>query len=90
MLHMNRALLSLLFLTAAATAAHAVITQRLKDACRMEYLAYCSAHGVPSEGLRTCMRAVQDQLSQGCLKEMVAAGEVSQAEIKAYNARKGD
>ncbi len=77
MSHMDRSLVALLFLTTAATDAHAVITQRLKDACRSEYYAYCSAHELGSEGL-----------SQGCLQEMVAAGEVSQAEIKAYNARK--
>ncbi len=81
-------ILSSLFLSIAATDANAVITQRLKDACRSEYYAFCSAHAVPSDGLRSCMRGVQDQLSQGCLKEMVAAGEVSNAEVKAYNARK--
>ena len=70
-----------------ATTAHAVITQRVKNACRSEYYAYCSAHAVPSAGLRSCMRGVQDQLSQGCLKELVAAGEVSKAEIRRYSAR---
>ncbi len=34
------------------------------------------------------MRTMQDKLSQGCLKELVASGEVTQAEIKAYNGRK--
>jgi hypothetical protein len=90
MSHMDRYLLGLLFLAAAmataATNAHAVITQRLKDACRAEYLAYCGAHELGGEGLRTCMRAAQDKLSQ--LKELVASGEVTQAEIKAYNGRK--
>ena len=92
MSHMDRYLLGLFFLAAAmaatATNAHAVITQRLKDACRAEYFAYCSAHELGSEGLRTCMRTMQDKLSQGCLKELVASGEVTQAEIKAYNGRK--
>jgi hypothetical protein len=86
---MNRYLVfSLLFLSTAAMEAHAAITERLKDACRNEYYAYCSQYEVGSDGLRSCMRAAQDQLSQGCLKEMVAAGEASQAEIKAYNSRK--
>jgi len=71
-----------------ATNANAVITQRVKDACRSEYYAYCSGHAVPSTGLSSCMRNVQDKLSQGCLKELVAAGEVSKAEIRMYKASK--
>ena len=70
-----------------ATAAHAVITQRVKNACRSEYYAYCSAHAVPSAGLRSCMRSVQNKLSPPCLKELVAAGEVSKAEIRKFSAR---
>ncbi len=80
---------SLLVIAAlSATNAHAVITQGVKNACRSEYYAYCSAHAVPSAGLSSCMRNVQDKLSQGCLKELVAAGEVSKAEIRMYKARK--
>lgn len=40
---------SLLVIAAlSATNANAVITQRVKDACRSEYYAYCSGHAVPS------------------------------------------
>lgn len=67
-----------------ATAAYAAVTQRVKNACRSEYYAFCSEHAVPSPGLRSCMRAVQDQLSQRCLKELVAAGEVSGEEVRKY------
>lgn len=81
-------LLTLMIAAISATIAEAVITQRVKDACRSEYYAYCSAHAVPSAGLTSCMRNVQDRLSQGCLKELVAAGEVSKAEIRSYKARK--
>lgn len=80
---------SLLVIAAlSATNANAVITQRVKDACRSEYYAYCSGHAVPSTGLSSCMRNVQDKLLQGCLKELVAAGEVSKAEIRMYKASK--
>lgn len=80
---------SLALATAAVcvTTAEAVVTQRVKNACRSEYYAFCSAHAVPSAGLRSCMRGVQDQLSPRCLKELVAAGEVSQDEARSYNAR---
>ena len=80
-------LLTIVITALFASTAHAVITQRVKNACRSEYYAYCSAHAVPSAGLRSCMRGVQDQLSQGCLKELVAAGEVSKAEVRRYSAR---
>ena len=80
-------LLALMIAALSATTAHAVITQRVKNACRSEYYAYCSAHAVPSPGLRSCMRGVQEKLSQGCLKELVAAGEVSKAEVRRYSAR---
>ena len=71
------------------TAANAAITQRVKNACRSEYYAFCSAHAVPSPGLRSCMRSVQKELSERCLKELVAAGEVSRAEVRKYNSRGG-
>jgi hypothetical protein len=61
----------------AAAQAHAAITQRLK----------CSAYAVGSQDLRHCMNKVQDKLSQHCLQEMVAAGEVSKAEIHGYKSR---
>ena len=81
-------LLMLAVVAVSATTADAAITQRVKNACRSEYYAFCSAHAVPSAGLSTCMRGVQDQLSQACLKELVAAGEVSKEEVRRYNARK--
>lgn len=80
-------LLTLIIAALSATTAHAVITQRVKNACRSEYYAHCSAHAVPSPGLRSCMRGVQDQLSKRCLKELVSAGEVSKADIRKYSAR---
>ena len=71
-----------------ATNAHAVITERLKQACRAEYYAHCSAHTVGSASLRHCMRAMQDRLSQVCLRELVAAGEVSKGDIRRFKVRK--
>jgi hypothetical protein len=70
------------------TGAHAEITPRLKQACRAEYFAYCSEHAVGSTSLRDCMRAVEDRLSQTCVKELAASGEASQSDIHRYKARK--
>jgi hypothetical protein len=76
------------FVWLSASAADAAITQRVKNACRSEYFAFCSEHAVPSAGLSSCMRSVQDQLSKGCLNELVAAGEVSKEDIRKNNARR--
>jgi hypothetical protein len=70
------------------TQASAAVSERLKQACRAEYFAFCSAHAVGSASLRQCMRSAQDQLSPRCLKELVSAGEVSAADIQRYKGRK--
>jgi hypothetical protein len=57
-----------------ASSADAVVTERLKQACRDEYFTYCSAHAVGSASLRKCMRASQYRFSDRCLRELVAAG----------------
>lgn len=63
-----------------ATGASAV-SLRVTMACAGDYYAYCSQH--PSEGpaVRQCMRANGQNLSKQCVNALVAAGEVSQAEV---------
>jgi adenylate kinase len=75
-------------LSCLATSAHAVVTQRLKQACRDEYFTYCSAHPVGSASLRTCMRASQYRFSERCLRELVAAGEASKRDVLRHRVRK--
>ena len=64
------------------------VSERLKNACRNDYYAHCGDHAVGSSSLRFCMRRAQDRLSRQCLKELVAAGEVSKADIRRYRLRK--
>jgi hypothetical protein len=82
----SNALVLAIAMVAGAVQAHAAITQRVKDACRDEYFSFCSAHEVGSQELRQCMDKAQDQLSQRCLQELVAAGEVSQSQVHDYKA----
>ena len=79
-----KGLVGICALATLATHAEAAITERVKKACRSEYYAYCSAHSLGSPGLRQCMRAAQNRLSQGCLRELVASGEASQSDVKRY------
>lgn len=79
------------FVLAALTAVEvsAAITTRVKLACRAEYYAYCSAHAIPSPGLRSCMRGVKEKLSPGCVKALKGAGELTEAELQEYKTRTG-
>lgn len=54
---------------------------RVKLACAGDYYAYCSSYGLDSPELRQCINNVSTRLSQGCIKALVAEGEVSQREV---------
>lgn len=56
-------------------------SMRVKMACSGDYYAHCSKFPSDSDETRRCMRAVGDRLSAGCVSALVAAGEVSQAEV---------
>jgi len=50
-------------------------------ACATDYYAHCSAFSPDSARARSCMRAVGNNLSKRCVNALVAAGEVSAAEV---------
>jgi hypothetical protein len=54
---------------------------RVQLACAGDYYAHCSAYSLGSPKLRSCMRAVGNGLSKGCVDALVGAGEVSAAEV---------
>ncbi|WP_045836275.1 hypothetical protein [Hyphomicrobium sp. 99] len=60
--------------------AHAV-SLRVQIACASDYYAHCSAYSPSSPQVRSCMRAVGLSLSKGCVDALIAAGEVSVAEV---------
>ena len=82
------ALAGAIVLASGASQSADAVSDRVKSACRNDYYAHCGDHAVGSASLRFCMRRAQDSLSPTCLKELVAAGEVSQADIQHYRARK--
>jgi len=57
------------------------VNRAVKFACMSDYFAYCSQHEVGSQALRQCMRSVGSKLSKRCVSALVAAGEVSKAEV---------
>lgn len=70
------------------TDASALITQRVKNACKNDYFTHCSQHALGSAALRTCMKGAQDNLSKTCLEALVDDGEVTKEDIIRYKARR--
>ncbi len=57
------------------------VSAQVRNACAGDYLTHCSAFEPESAETRHCMRSVGYKLSSGCIQALVAAGEVSKAEI---------
>jgi hypothetical protein len=74
-----------LSLTLAAFAVQAspasAVSLAVKMACMTDYMSHCSQHAIGTPAVRSCMRAVGNRLSKRCVNALVAAGEVSQAEV---------
>lgn len=67
---------------AAITANDALaVSLSVQLACAGDYYAHCSAYSPDSPQVRSCMRAVGNGLSKRCVNALVAAGEVSSAEV---------
>jgi hypothetical protein len=79
----RRAIFTSLVLAAVTlTASNAfAVSLRVKLACASDYYAHCSAYSPDSPQVRSCMRTVGRNLSKGCVSALVAAGEVSAAEV---------
>lgn len=75
------ATLAIALMTSSAGTAFAV-TERVRDACREDYLAYCSDHDPAGTTVRRCMNVHGARLSKECVEALVADGEVSRAEVQ--------
>ena len=60
---------------------------RVQMACAGDYFAYCSKYPTEGPGVRQCMRANGHKLSSRCINALIAAGEVSKAEVERRAAR---
>lgn len=59
----------------------AAVSAAVRRACMSDYFAYCSAHAVGSQGLRSCMNKAGPNLSKGCVAALISAGEISKSEV---------
>lgn len=70
----------------AHTSQASAVSLSVQLACATDYYAYCSKHDPDGPGVRACMRANGLKLSQRCVNALVAAGEVSKAEVERRSA----
>ena len=64
-----------------STSEAGAVSASVRFACASDYLANCSSYAPNSSETRRCMRKVGYRLSKRCINALVAAGEVSQAEV---------
>jgi hypothetical protein len=60
-----------------------------KRKCAEDYRRFCSQWGLGTRGLENCMRRHGDQLTKACVRGLIAAGAVSQAEVNRRRAAAG-
>ena len=60
-----------------------------KRQCAEDYRRFCSQWGLETRGLENCMRSHGDRLTHACVRGLIAAGAVSQAEVNRRRAALG-
>jgi hypothetical protein len=57
------------------------ITKGMQNFCVNDYKKFCGEYGLQTSALNLCMRKAGPSLSPACVKALVQAGKVSQAEV---------
>jgi hypothetical protein len=77
--------MTILLLAAHPAAAGEVASQSyskaVQQACASDYKAHCGEYGLDTQALRACMDRAGQKLSHGCVRALVAGGQVSQAQV---------
>lgn len=82
----RRFILASFALSASPVAAHAVGFMTQLN-CASDYYAYCSKHPIGSPGVRNCMRANGQRLSNACINALISDGEITRADVEREKAR---
>jgi hypothetical protein len=84
MKHMSKSFLAIALLagTLSSAAFAGPVTDAERQYCAHDYRQYCGQDGLGSNLLRDCMNEHGKSLSAQCIKALVAAGEVSEAEVE--------
>jgi hypothetical protein len=80
---------SIAFIVLAVLLASTGVAEAGKRKCAEDYRRFCSQWGLETRGLENCMRAHGDRLSHACVRGLISAGAVSQAEVDRRRAAAG-
>ena len=65
----------------AAWAQAGTVTKDMQNNCVNDYKKFCGDYGLQTSALNLCMKKAGPSLSPACVRALVAAGKVSQAEV---------
>lgn len=65
------------------------ISKDMETYCVNDYKKFCGQYGLQSSALNLCMRKAGPSLSPACVKALVRAGKISQAEVDRVKAQMG-
>jgi len=63
------------------------ITKGMENNCANDYRTFCGEYGLQTSALNLCMRKAGPKLSPACVRALVQAGKVSQAEVDRVKAQ---
>jgi hypothetical protein len=63
------------------------ITKGMQNNCANDYKKFCGDYGLQTSALNLCMKKAGPSLSPACVKALVQAGKVSQAEVDKIKAQ---
>lgn len=63
------------------------ITKEMQNNCAKDYKRFCGEYGLQTSALNLCMRKAGPSLSPGCVRALVHAGKISQAEVNRIKAQ---
>ncbi|ODS00105.1 hypothetical protein AUC68_03020 [Methyloceanibacter methanicus] len=65
------------------------ITKEMQNSCVSDYKKFCGQYGLQSSALNLCMRKAGPSLSPACVRALVHAGKISQAEVDRVKSQMG-
>ena len=74
-------IICMLVFVSPAAAEQSRYSKAVQEACVADYKQYCGEYGIETEALRLCMDKNGEKLTKACVRALVDAGEVSQAEV---------
>ena len=73
----------------AAWAQAGQISKEMQKNCVNDYKKFCGQYGLQTSALNLCMKRAGPSLSPACVRALVRAGKVSQAEVDRVKAQMG-